>query len=232
MITLPHKRSGLRLPTRLRWSLPRPGSTFVNAAMTSRAADILEPGLSGHCESGENRITPAGITEQEMLASLNYLDAEGLESFRLVGPVLARHIEEWRNKHHYFSSLDELIAISGIGPAKFRSFVGRDNVISKFPLHSLLKVERTRPIDLADLQPLHRPAAGIDRLYLDRLGSEARHKRAAREKGFKIVLRKTLNMQLIFYLNGTAIEGRAKLLVERLPVLLRRIFKHRNPQTI
>lgn len=48
---------------------------------------------------------------------LNSADAEALDGLPGVGPVLAERIVAWREQNGRFSSVDELVEVSGIGPA-------------------------------------------------------------------------------------------------------------------
>lgn len=48
---------------------------------------------------------------------LNSADAAALDTLPGVGPVLAERIVAWREEHGRFSSVDELVEVSGIGPA-------------------------------------------------------------------------------------------------------------------
>ena len=56
-------------------------------------------------------------TGQEPVVSLNTADRQGLESLPGVGPVTAGAILDWRTEHGRFTSVEELLEISGIGEA-------------------------------------------------------------------------------------------------------------------
>ena len=56
----------------------------------------------------------AGMTP---LVNLNTADQAGLETLPGVGPVTAAAILAWRTEHGGFTSVEELIEVSGIGPA-------------------------------------------------------------------------------------------------------------------
>lgn len=62
---------------------------------------------------------PAGVTPSPTLAmvNINAADQAALESLPGVGPVTAAAILEYRSRVGSFSSIDELLEVSGIGPA-------------------------------------------------------------------------------------------------------------------
>ncbi|WP_323135591.1 ComEA family DNA-binding protein [Streptomyces beihaiensis] len=51
--------------------------------------------------------------------ALNTATVEQLDSLPGVGPVLARHIVDYRTQHGGFRSVDELREVDGIGPSRF-----------------------------------------------------------------------------------------------------------------
>lgn len=55
------------------------------------------------------------------LIDLNQASASGLEALHGIGPALATAIVDWRTEHGAFASLDDLLAVPGIGPAKLAS---------------------------------------------------------------------------------------------------------------
>lgn len=57
---------------------------------------------------------------------INTATAEKLEELTGIGPALARAIVDYRAEHGPFRSVDELLAVSGIGEAKLGGF--RDEV--------------------------------------------------------------------------------------------------------
>ncbi|MFI0818078.1 helix-hairpin-helix domain-containing protein [Streptomyces sp. NPDC021098] len=57
---------------------------------------------------------PSGVT-----ISLNSATAEQLDTLPGVGPVLARHILDYRTQHGGFRSIDELREVNGIGERRF-----------------------------------------------------------------------------------------------------------------
>jgi competence protein ComEA len=66
----------------------------------------------------------AGGTPQAGPVSLSTATAEQLDSLPGIGPVTAQKIVDYRTQHGAFQSVDELDAISGIGPAKLDQLRG------------------------------------------------------------------------------------------------------------
>ena len=69
-------------------------------------------------------IDPAGPSSAPATAGggpvdLNTATADLLDTLPGVGPTLAARILEWREQHGRFSSVDELLEVSGIGPKTF-----------------------------------------------------------------------------------------------------------------
>lgn len=60
------------------------------------------------------------------LVSLNGASAADLETLPGIGPTLAQRIIDWRDTNGQFSSIEELMEVSGIGPATFAEL--RDRV--------------------------------------------------------------------------------------------------------
>ncbi len=50
---------------------------------------------------------------------LNTAGLDQLETLPGVGPVLGQHILDWRTAHGRFATVDQLLDVTGIGPAKF-----------------------------------------------------------------------------------------------------------------
>ena len=99
----------------------RPGvdRTTVNMARPLTDGEQILVGVpSGSAPPG----TPAGSAAPSGapagdLVNLNTADQAALETLPGVGPVTAAAILEWRSEHGSFSSVDELLEVSGIGDA-------------------------------------------------------------------------------------------------------------------
>ncbi len=112
------------------------------------------------------RRTPAGLTETELLASFNYLDADALLAFDGIGPTLAANILAHRAASQYFASLDELALVPKIGAKRFAKLAGRPPETARFRLHDIMRHSRRDDIRLADLQPWIKPAPGIAAIHV------------------------------------------------------------------
>ncbi|MFD3455607.1 ComEA family DNA-binding protein [Streptomyces sp. NPDC058691] len=122
------RRPGLRrLPTGARvadaldaagGALPGADTSALNLAR--RLADgeqivvgrAAAPGLPALAAPGAASVPPAAV-------SLNGATAEQLDALPGVGPVLARHILEYRAQHGGFTSVDQLRDVNGIGDRRF-----------------------------------------------------------------------------------------------------------------
>ncbi|MDX3077418.1 ComEA family DNA-binding protein [Streptomyces sp. MI02-7b] len=122
------RRPGLRrLPTGARvadaleaagGALPGADTSALNLAR--RLADgeqivvgrAAAPGLPAPAAAGAAPAPPAAV-------SLNGATAEQLDTLPGVGPVLARHIIEYRARHGGFASVDQLRDVNGIGDRRF-----------------------------------------------------------------------------------------------------------------
>lgn len=74
------------------------------------------PEVADGTASGAAATSPAGGSGG--LVDVNHADAAVLESLPGVGPALAAAIIEHRDRHGGFATLDDLIDVAGIGPAK------------------------------------------------------------------------------------------------------------------
>ena len=59
---------------------------------------------------------------------LNQATAEQLQDLPGVGPALSERIISYRDQHGPFSSVDQLVAVKGVGQAKLASFKDRLSV--------------------------------------------------------------------------------------------------------
>jgi competence protein ComEA len=76
------------------------------------------PGAASAAAAGAPGTSPSGPV------SLSTATAEQLDSLPVIGPVTAQKIVDYRTQHGAFHSVDELDAISGIGPAKLDQLHG------------------------------------------------------------------------------------------------------------
>ncbi|WEO97493.1 ComEA family DNA-binding protein [Streptomyces sp. FXJ1.172] len=74
---------------------------------------VAPPGPAGEAASGPAGAGPAAPV------SLNTATVDQLDSLPGVGPVLARHIIDYRTQHGGFRSVDELREVNGIGGRRF-----------------------------------------------------------------------------------------------------------------
>jgi competence protein ComEA len=81
---------------------PAPGGVAAPAASAPGSATGTAPGAAGGTTPMVN-INTASLTQLEELPG--------------VGPVTAQAIAQWRTEHGAFSSVDELLEVSGIGEA-------------------------------------------------------------------------------------------------------------------
>lgn len=205
-LSRPHHRNG---PGRWRWH------------DRSNASPVLAPGDPFFDEARHlARRTPTGLTETELLASFNYLDAEALQAFEGIGPTLAANIVSHRSSAQYFASLDELALVPRIGARRFAKLAGRPPETARFRLHDLMRRSRREDIRLADLQPWPSPAQGIATITV-RLASEPAPLPAVGQTF--IVLR--LRRHAIHFLCTAPISGgRSAFLHKNLPEVLRPIL--------
>ena len=64
---------------------------------------------------------PPGVPGATGSVRLSSATVEQLETLDGIGPTLAARIVEWRQAHGGFASLDQLIEVEGIGPARLES---------------------------------------------------------------------------------------------------------------
>lgn len=96
----------------------RPGVDLVGLNLARILTDgeqvlVGRPVSAGPAAVTAPEATPAGGT----LVNLNTATQAELETLPGVGPVTATSILEWRTEHGAFSSVDELLEVSGIGDA-------------------------------------------------------------------------------------------------------------------
>jgi len=96
--------------------LAEDGMQIVVPTVDDESAGPLVVFGSGSVKEPKEAIAPATI-------NINLADASGLQSLPGIGPSLAAAIVEWRTLNGAFVSPDDLIAVSGIGPAKLAGLI-------------------------------------------------------------------------------------------------------------
>ena len=98
----------------------RPGVRRASVNMARLLTDgeqvLIGVGPITDSPAGEALSTP-GATAGGGLVNLNTADQAALETLPGVGPVTAAAILQWRTEHGGFTSVDELLEVSGIGEA-------------------------------------------------------------------------------------------------------------------
>jgi competence protein ComEA len=117
------------------YTLPRHAIGFdaLQAAGGSQErADLDRVNLASELEDGQRlyipfmpeansslaSAAPALMDDPQIQLDINSADPSELETLPGIGPSLAQKIVEYRDEHGLFNSVDELLAVSGIGPAK------------------------------------------------------------------------------------------------------------------
>lgn len=77
-------------------------------------------------DSEELEAAQQAVTEAGALINLNTADVAALETLPRVGPALAQRIIDWRSANGSFSSVEQLLEVSGIGEKTLEGF--RDRV--------------------------------------------------------------------------------------------------------
>ena len=86
--------------------------TQVNLALRLRDQDRFHVP-----RAGEAPRLPARLAEEGALVDLNRASAEELQRLPSIGPTRAADIVEYREANGRFEAVEELLAVSGIGPA-------------------------------------------------------------------------------------------------------------------
>lgn len=95
-----------------------PGAAGQGVGAGAGAGAVAGAGTSGGTASGSVGAS-GGTGAGAAPVSLNSATAEQLDSLPGVGPVLARHIIEYRTAHGGFTSVEQLREVNGIGDRRF-----------------------------------------------------------------------------------------------------------------
>ncbi len=216
-----------------------PGSRLAPSARALPAPAPI-PGIAVDCilESGDAaldpdallaRLTPVGLTEQELLIALNQRDLAGLTQFPGFGPKVAGKILEFRATEKFLSSLDELVRVPLIGAVRFRRLVGRESQFFTLALHSTLRIPAPRDIRTRDLRPLLWAAPGLPRIYLGSSSDQDAEDAAATLARHKLTTRRVGEFVLYFHFTALPAAGWSAQLLSSLPRTLRRILQPAAP---
>lgn len=108
----------------------RIADALAKAGGPTRTADLAAVNLAAPLADGEQVVVPrkapatsggagaSGTMAPSGPVHLNTATLEQLDSLPGVGPVTAQRILDYRTAHGAFSSVDELDAVSGIGPSR------------------------------------------------------------------------------------------------------------------
>jgi competence protein ComEA len=97
----------------------------------TRRADLSALNLAAPLQDGQQVLIPAraprgggageGAAAAEGPISLSSATEEDLDELDGIGPTLAARIVEWRRAHGGFASIDQLLDVPGIGPARLEA---------------------------------------------------------------------------------------------------------------
>lgn len=105
----------------------------IAAGGATRIADLTKINLAATVTDGERVVVPIEGQAETVIGADNGVDlntatAPGLEGLPGVGPVLAARIVGYREEHGPFSTVEDLLDVSGIGEAKLAAM--RDAISS------------------------------------------------------------------------------------------------------
>ena len=168
-----------------------------------------------------NRTVPGNKTEQEVLLVMNNGRTRELQKFKGFGPKIARNIMKFRRQEKFFTSLDELIRVPLIGPARFATLVGRESLFITHPLHATLRIPPSRKIEIADLQPVLWPTPDIPRIHLGNPQDTLSERRLANRHNLHLRMHRIQHYILFIHQKNENLSGWSKYLQQNLPRLLR-----------
>ena len=87
------------------------------AAVLEDGQRVYVPQITASGSSTEEEIIPSEINPDQMI-NINTAGASELELLPGIGPSLAKEIMDHRSANGLFNTADDLLAVSGIGPAK------------------------------------------------------------------------------------------------------------------
>lgn len=91
------------------------GTTDAADLAAINLARLLTDGEQLRVPSVEERAAEDEGNADDGLIDLNTADQAALETLPRIGPALAQRIIAWRDEHGRFASVDDLLAVSGIG---------------------------------------------------------------------------------------------------------------------
>ncbi len=82
-------------------------------------AEMAQDGMHIHVPYDLNGV-PTGETVQDGRININEADEQKLAELPGIGPAMAKNITTYRTEHGFFTSIEELQKVKGIGAAKFK----------------------------------------------------------------------------------------------------------------
>jgi competence protein ComEA len=96
---------------------PHADLSTLNLARVLIDGEQIVVGLDIPLMNAPDATSSAGVGDATAPLNLNTATSEQLETLPGIGPVTAAAILQWRDEHGSFTSVDELMEVSGIGPA-------------------------------------------------------------------------------------------------------------------
>lgn len=104
------------------------GATPAAALQSLNLAAVLSDGQQVHVPAFGEAVAPTtlvgGSEPSGFPVDLNVADAGALDTLPGVGPATAAAIVRWRDENGPFASIDELLDVPGLGPAKVEALRG------------------------------------------------------------------------------------------------------------